>query len=164
MEQHPIVTVRPALEAEVPLILQFIQELAAYERLSDAVVATEADLRATLFGPQRYAQTLFGCVDGAPVGFAVYFFNYSTFLGRPGLYLEDLYVRPQARGQGVGRRLLGYLAHTAVERGCGRLEWAVLDWNEPALRFYRTLGALPASGWLIHRLTGSALTGLARGV
>ena len=157
-----MITIRPASETEVATILAFIRELADYERLAHAVTATEADLRATLFGAQRYGYALFACSDERPVGFAIYFFNYSTFLGRPGLYLEDLYVRPEARGRGVGRRLLAHLARLAVERGCGRFEWSVLDWNEPAIRFYRSLGAEPASEWTLYRLSGAPLEALAR--
>ena len=157
-----MITIRPASETEVATILAFIRELAEYERLAHAVTATETDLRATLFGHQAYGHALFACIDERPVGFAIYFFNYSTFLGRPGLYLEDLYVRPEARGRGVGRRLLAYLARLAVERGCGRFEWSVLDWNEPAIRFYRSLGAEPASVWTLYRLSGAPLTALAR--
>ena len=156
-----MITIRAASETEVATILAFIRELADYERLAHAVTATEADLRATLFGAQRYGYALFACIDERPVGFAIYFFNYSTFLGRPGLYLEDLYVRPEARGRGVGRRLLAYLARLAVERGCGRFEWSVLDWNEPSIEFYRSLGALPLEEWRAYRLEGEALSRLA---
>ena len=155
------VSVRPAAEKEVGLILAFIRELADYERLAHEVVATEEDLHVSLFGPRRFAEVVFGCLDGAPVGFALYFHSYSTFLGRPGLYLEDLYVRPAARGRRVGRRLLAWLAQTALERGCGRLEWAVLDWNEAAIGFYRKLGAVDKDEWKIFRVTGTALARLA---
>jgi len=157
-----VISIRPAVETEIPLILAFIRELAEYERLAHAVTASEADLRHSLFGPERYAHALFACDGDTAVGFAIYFFNYSTFLGRPGLYLEDLFVRPQARGRGVGRTLLVHLARLAVERGCGRFEWAVLDWNEPAIRFYRALGAEPAAEWTLFRLSGAALADLAR--
>jgi len=159
-----VITIRAAVEAEIPVILGFIRELAEYERLLHAVTATEADLKHSLFGPERYAHALLACEGGTAVGFAIYFFNYSTFLGRPGLYLEDLYVRPAARGQGVGRRLLAHLARVALERGCGRFEWSVLDWNEPAIRFYRSLGAQPASEWTLFRLSGAELAALARSV
>jgi GNAT superfamily N-acetyltransferase len=155
------ITIRPAREHEVPLILAFIRELAEYERLSSAVVATEEDIRASLFGPRPYAEAVFACLDNDPVGFALFFHNFSTFLGRPGLYLEDLFVRPVARRKGVGRQLLNYLAKLAVDRGCGRLEWAVLDWNEPAIRFYRSIGAVAIDEWTIFRLTGPALQQLA---
>ena len=156
-----VITIRPAEEHEVPLVLAFIRELAEYERLSDQVVATEEGLRRALFGPRPYAEVVFACLGGEPVGFALFFHNFSTFLGKPGVYLEDLYVRPAARGRGVGRRLLEWLAGVAVERGCGRLEWAVLDWNEPAIAFYRKLGARLLDDWRIFRLTGPALERLA---
>ena len=154
-------TVRPAAEHEVPEVLRFIRELAVYERLEHEVVATEAALRAALFGPRPYAEVAFACLDGTPVGFALFFHNFSTFVGKPGIYLEDLFVRPEARGRGVGRSLLAWLARTALERGCGRLEWAVLDWNEPAIGFYRSLGAADQSEWTTYRLDGPALTRLA---
>jgi GNAT superfamily N-acetyltransferase len=156
------VTIRAAQADETPLILQFVRELARYERLEHQVVATEAGLRATLFGPRPYAEVAFVCLDGEPVGFALFFHNFSTFLGRPGIYLEDLFVRPECRGRGLGRRLLGWLASLAVARGCGRLEWAVLDWNEPSIGFYRGLGAVPLDEWTVFRLTGEALEALAR--
>ncbi len=153
--------IRPAEPSEAGLVLEFIRELAAYERLSAQVVATEADLRETLFGPHAYAHALFAWLGGAPAGFAVYFFNYSTFRGRPGLYLEDLFVRPAARGRGIGRGLLVHLARLALERGCGRLEWAVLDWNAPAIAFYRSLGAEAVDDWTIFRVHGVPLERLA---
>lgn len=157
------ITIRPAGEHEVPVILQFIRDLAQYEHLEHEVIATEAMLRDTLFGPRPYAEVVFACLNGGPVGFALFFHNYSTFLGRAGIYLEDLYVRPEARGHGVGRRVLTWLAATAISRGCGRLEWAVLDWNEPSIRFYRNLGAVPLNEWTTFRVTGPALTQLAQG-
>ncbi len=157
-----MISIRPARRADVPQILAFIRELAEYERLSHAVVATEADLLGSLFGREPCAHALLATRDAEPVGFAVYFYNFSTFLGRPGLYLEDLYVRPAARGLGIGRRLLVTLARLAVERGCGRMEWAVLDWNEPAIGFYRKLGAAPNADWTTYRLSGEALGKLAR--
>jgi GNAT superfamily N-acetyltransferase len=153
--------VRPAAEHEVAVILGFIRELAEYEHLAHEVVATEDELRASLFGARRYAEVVFGCLNDVPVGFALFFHSYSTFLGRPGLYLEDLYVRPAARGRRVGLRLLAWLAQTAVERGCGRLEWAVLDWNEPAIGFYQKLGAVVKDEWKVFRVTGTALARLA---
>jgi GNAT superfamily N-acetyltransferase len=156
-------SVRPAAAHEVPLVLTFIRELARYERLEHKVLATESGVAAALFGPRPYAEVVFGCLDATPVGFALYFHNFSTFLGRPGIYLEDLFVRPEARGQGVGRRLFGWLARTALERGCGRLEWAVLDWNEPSIGFYRSLGAAPLDEWTTFRLADEALERLARG-
>ena len=155
------VTIRPALEHETPLILQFVRELAQYERLEEQMVAEEAQMRAALFGPRPYAEVVFACWEGEPVGFALFFHNFSTFLGRPGIYLEDLFVRPGFRGRGLGRRLLAWLAKLAVERGCGRLEWAVLDWNAPAVGFYRSLGAVAMDEWTVFRLTGPALEALA---
>jgi len=157
------ITIRPAGEYEVHLILQFIRDLAVYEHLEHEVVATEAQLREVLFGQRRYAEVVFACLDGDPVGFALFFHNFSTFLGRPGIYLEDLFVRPQARGHGVGRRLLAWLAAEAVSRRCGRLEWSVLDWNEPSIQFYRNLGAVHMQEWQIFRVTGPALSQLAAG-
>lgn len=152
---------RPATERDLPLILAFIQELAEYERLRHEAVATEEQLRETLFGERPYAEVVLAELGTEPVGFALFFHSYSTFLGRPGLYLEDLYVRPEARGRGVGRRLLTHLAGIARERGCGRLEWSVLDWNEPAIGFYRALGARPLDGWTVFRVAGEALEALA---
>ena len=154
-------SVRRAAEHEVALILDFIRELAQFEHLAHEVVATEGKLRAGLFGPRPFAEVVFACVDAEPVGFALYFHSFSTFLGRPGLYLEDLFVRPAQRGRGVGRYLLLWLARTALERGCGRLEWAVLDWNEAAIGFYRKLGAELKEEWKTCRVTGSALEALA---
>jgi GNAT superfamily N-acetyltransferase len=155
------ITVRPAVEPDVPVILRFIRDLAEYEHLEHEVVATEASLREALFGSRPYAEVVLACLDGEPVGFALFFHNFSTFLGRAGIYLEDLFVRPEARGHGVGRRLLTWLAATAVTRNCGRLEWSVLDWNEPSIRFYRNLGAVPMDEWTMFRVTGPALTRLA---
>jgi GNAT superfamily N-acetyltransferase len=155
------ITIRRAETHEVPLILAFIRDLAEYERLSHEVVATEKSLRETLFGPRPHAEVIFACLDGEPVGFALFFHNYSTFLGQPGIFLEDLFVRPHARGHGVGKLLLQWLARTAVERNCGRLEWNVLDWNEPAIGFYRKLGARPMDEWRTFRLTGAELQTLA---
>jgi GNAT superfamily N-acetyltransferase len=157
------IIIRPAGEHEVPLILQFIRDLAQYEHLEHEVRATEAMLREVLFGQRRYAEVVFACRGAAPVGFALFFHNFSTFLGRPGLYLEDLFVRPEARGLGIGRRLLTWLAAEAVSRNCGRLEWTVLDWNEPSIRFYRSLGAVHMKEWQIFRVTGPALSQLAGG-
>jgi GNAT superfamily N-acetyltransferase len=155
-------TLRPATEADVPHILGFIRELAAYEKLEHQVVATEAQLAAHLFGPRPAAEVVLAEIDGRPVGFALFFHNFSTFLGRPGLFLEDLYVQPHARGHGIGRALLTHLAGLAVARGCGRMEWSVLDWNEPAIGFYKSLGAVPMDEWTVFRLTGDALIALAR--
>jgi GNAT superfamily N-acetyltransferase len=148
-------------EQDVPAILTLIRGLAEYEKLSAEVTATEEGLRKSLFGPERAAEVLIAWADEKPVGFAVYFQNYSTFLGRPGIYLEDLFVLPEWRRHGYGRSLLAEVARVAVERKCGRLEWSVLDWNEPALRFYRSLGAKAMDEWTIHRLTGDAIRRLA---
>lgn len=153
--------IRAATEADVPLVLDFIRRLAEYERLSHEVVADEPLLRRTLFGARPGAEVRIAELDGRPVGFALFFHTFSTFLGRPGLYLEDLFVLPEARGRGVGRALLAHLARVALARDCGRLEWSVLDWNEPALRFYRSLGAHPMDDWTVHRVTGTALDRLA---
>jgi GNAT superfamily N-acetyltransferase len=155
------VSVRAAEEDEVPLILSFIRELALFERLTHEVVATEELLREALFGARRYAQVVLACLEGEPVGFALYFFSFSTFLGRPGLYLEDLFVRPAARGRGIGKQLLKWLAAHALERGCGRLEWAVLDWNVEAIAFYLKLGALLKDEWKTCCVAGTALETLA---
>lgn len=155
------VHLRNATVADVPLILRFIRGLAEYERLAHEVVATEASLRDTLFGESPAAHVLLAELEGAPAGFALYFFNYSTFLGQPGLYLEDLFVDPSRRGRGVGRALLTQLASIAEARGCGRMEWSVLDWNVDAIGFYRRLGAEGMSEWTVHRVTGEALARLA---
>ncbi|HXN80370.1 MAG TPA: GNAT family N-acetyltransferase [Steroidobacteraceae bacterium] len=156
------IRIRPALSQDLPQVLAFIRELAVYERLEDQVVATEADLAAALFGARPYAEVVLGCLGETPVGFALFFHNFSTFLGKPGIYLEDLFVRPEARGVGVGKRLLAWLARTALERGCGRLDWAVLNWNEPSIGFYRSLGATAVDEWTTFRLTGAALQRVAR--
>ncbi len=149
--------IRPASIDDVPLILSLIRELAAYERLADEVVADEAALRETLFGERPSAEVIIGAIEGDPVCFALYFQSYSTFLARPGITLEDVYVRPAHRGRGFGCALLAHLARTAVARGCGRLEWAVLDWNAPAIGFYESIGAVPMSDWTVYRLAGTAL-------
>jgi GNAT superfamily N-acetyltransferase len=153
--------VRPAVPGDVPAIHQLIRGLAEYERLADQAVATEEDIRRSVFGDPARAEVLMGMEGSEAVGFALYFHNYSTFLGRHGVYLEDLFVRPHARGRGYGRRLLATLAAIARERGCTRLEWSVLDWNEPAIRFYRSLGANAMDQWTVYRLTGAALDALA---
>jgi GNAT superfamily N-acetyltransferase len=157
----PELEIRAATEDDVPLILSLIRELAEYERLSHEVVATEEALRDSLFGERRVAEALVGYLERDPAGFALFFHNFSTFLGKPGIYLEDLYVRPEFRGAGVGRAMLVHLAGLATERGCGRLEWSVLDWNEPAIGFYKRIGASPVSGWTVYRVTGEALEELA---
>jgi GNAT superfamily N-acetyltransferase len=157
------ITIRSATIDDVPLILSFIRGLAAYEKLLDAVKATEEMLRDTLFGPRPGAEVLIAEDDGKPVGFALFFQNYSTFLAQRGIYLEDLFVIPEARGRGVGRVLLQRLATVALERDCGRLEWAVLDWNAPAIGFYKRMGAVPMEDWTVYRLSGSALDRMARG-
>ncbi len=154
-------TIRPATERDIPTVLAFIRELADYERLSHEVSATEEDLAEALFGVRPFVEVILGESEGEPVGFALFFHNFSTFLGRPGIYLEDLYVRPEYRGRGVGKALLARLASIAVERRCGRLEWSVLDWNSPSIAFYNSLGAVPMDEWTIYRLTGESLARLA---
>ena len=161
MAAHPLPSIRPATIDDVPLIRALIAELAEYERLADAAVATDDDLRAQLFGAQPAAEVLIGEVDGEAAGFALFFHNFSTFLGKRGLYLEDVFVRPAFRGAGLGRHLMATLARIAVQRGCGRFEWSVLDWNEPAIRFYRSLGATGMDGWTVQRLDGEGLHALA---
>jgi GNAT superfamily N-acetyltransferase len=153
----PEVEIRAATEEDIPLVLQFIRDLAVYEKLEHKVVATEDGLRQTLFGSPRFAEVIFASVSGKEAGFALFFHNFSTFLGQPGIYLEDLFVKPEMRGRGVGKALLAHLARLAQERGCGRLEWAVLDWNTPSIEFYKRLGAVPLSDWITFRLTGEAL-------
>lgn len=152
---------RRATKADVPLILEFIQDLAVYERLRDSCVASEEKLRATLFSDNPAAEVIIASIDGKPKGFALFFHNYSTFLAQRGMYLEDLFVRPDARGKGVGFALLSELARIAVERECGRLEWAVLDWNQLAIDFYKRIGATPLDDWTVFRLTGESLKQLA---
>ena len=156
------IAIRFATVDDVPTVLHFIRSLARYEKLEHEVVADEAGLRATLFGARPGAEVLLAEHGGAPVGFALFFTNYSTFLGKPGLYLEDLFVEPAARGRGIGLALMSALARIAVEREYGRFEWAVLDWNTPALEFYRALGALPQSEWTVQRVVGEPLAALAR--
>ena len=153
--------IRPATPADLPTIAALIRELAEYEKLSHAVEFDERQLHAHLFGPRPYAEVLIAEADGQPVGFALFFHNFSTFRGKPGVYLEDLFVRPAARGRGLGKKLLAALAKLAVERGCARVEWSVLDWNEPAIGFYKSLGAEPMDEWTVYRLTGPALSALA---
>ena len=146
----------------MPLIADLIRQLAKFEKLEDEVVMTEELLRAGLFGPRPYAETVIAEDDAQPIGFALFFHTFSTFLARPGMYLEDLFVLAEHRGHGVGRALLAHLAQIAIERGCGRLEWAVLNWNQEAIRFYERLGARPNSEWTVYRLTGEALSSLGR--
>jgi GNAT superfamily N-acetyltransferase len=150
-----------AVEDDLPLILHFIEKLAEYERLRNVCVASEDNLRATLFGDRPAAEVLIARIGNEPVGFALFFHNYSTFLAQRGVFLEDLFVNPDARGRGVGRALLARLAQIAVERDCGRLEWFVLDWNDLAISFYRSLGAVPMDDWTMFRLAGDALGNLA---
>ncbi|MET0327811.1 MAG: GNAT family N-acetyltransferase [Luteimonas sp.] len=156
------VTLRPARPEDVPLVLGLIRELADYERLAEAVVADETLLHASLFGASPAAEVVIAEADGTAAGFALFFHTFSTFLGRRGLYLEDLFVRPPHRGRGIGRALMRHLAALAVTRDCGRFEWTVLDWNAPAIGFYRALGAQPQDGWTVQRVEGAALHALAR--
>jgi GNAT superfamily N-acetyltransferase len=150
-------TIRRAEEHEVPLVLSFVRELAEYERLAHEMVATEADMHRALFGPRPYAEVVFACLDKEPVGFALFCYNFSTFLAKPGIHLEDLFVRPACRGRGIGLALLKWLARETLARNCGRLEWAVLDWNAPSIRFYDSLGARAMKEWFTYRLAGAAL-------
>ena len=155
------IQIRPATERDAAIVLEMIQALADYEKLAHAVRATEQTIRESLWGPQPAAEVIIATVAGRPAGFALFFHNYSTFLAQRGLYLEDLFVKPEYRGHGVGRALLTWLARIAVERNCGRFEWSVLDWNQPAIDFYKRLGAVPLSEWTVFRVTGDALTRLA---
>lgn len=154
-------TIRPATCTDLPLIAQFIRDLAAYEKLSHEVRFDEAVLADRLFGARPYAEVIIGELDGTPQGFALFFHNFSTFEGRPGIYLEDLFVRSEARGSGLGKALLSHLAKLAVERDCARLEWWVLDWNRPSIGFYQSLGAKLMDEWTVMRVDGAALTQLA---
>jgi len=154
--------IRPAERADVPLVAGLIRQLARFEKLEHEVVLTEELLDAGLFGARPYAEAVMAEQDGEAIGFALFFHTFSTFLARPGLYLEDLFVLPDHRGHGVGRALLAHLAQLALERGCGRLEWAVLNWNQEAIRFYERLGARPNSEWTVYRLAGEALQALGR--
>jgi GNAT superfamily N-acetyltransferase len=149
--------IRQAVEADIPLILRFIRQLAAYENLSDQVIATEDTLRGWMFR-QNKAEALIGELNGVPVGFALYFYNFSTFLGRSGIYIEDLYLIPEVRGRGYGKAIFRHLCKFCLERGCGRLEWACLDWNRPSIDFYLSLGACPMRDWTVYRLSESAMT------
>ena len=154
-------SIRAATPADISLIGQFIRDLAEYEKLAHAVRFDEAVMAQKLFGPRPYAEVLIGEIDGLAQGFALFFHNFSTFEGRPGIYLEDLFVRPDSRGSGLGKALLGKLAALAVERDCARLEWSVLDWNTPAIDFYKSLGATPMDEWSVYRVDGDALDNLA---
>lgn len=154
--------IKPATVHDVPLILSFIKELAEYEKLLHEVVATETILKETLFGDKSHAEVIIGYLNEKPASFALYFHNFSTFLGRPGIYLEDLFVKPEARGKGIGQKMLAYLANEARSRKCSRLEWWVLDWNETAIGFYKRIGAKPMDEWTVYRLTGESLDNLAK--
>ena len=158
----PAIEIRPAVTGDCALILHFIRELAEYEKALPEVVASEGDLRAALFGDNPGAFALICSVGGKPAGFALYFFNFSTWLGKSGLFLEDLYISPEYRGSGAGKALLKHLAKLAVDKGCGRFEWNVLDWNKPAINFYESFGAQPQSEWIGYRLTGDALRDFAK--
>lgn len=158
---QPVIAIRPAVVADAGLILAFIRELAEYEQLSHEVAADEAGLATQLFGEHPRAEALIAEVDGAPAGFALFFHSFSTFVGKPGLYLEDLFVRPAFRGHGLGKRLMVRLAQIAIERDCGRFEWSVLDWNQPAIDFYRRLAAVGMDAWTVQRVSGDALQALA---
>lgn len=155
------IKIRFATENDIPLILQFIRELAEYEKLLDQVTATEEILRKNLFGKKAHAEVIIAELDHKPVGFALFFHNFSTFLGKSGIYLEDLYVHEDARGHGIGKKMLKFLANLAIERNSGRLEWWVLDWNKNAIDFYKKLGAVPMDDWTVYRVTGDALKNLA---
>lgn len=160
---HNSLRIEAASENDAPLILSFIGKLAEYEKLSHRVSATEEDIREHVFGPNRSAEALVAYWDDEPAGFALYFRNFSTFIGKPGLYLEDLFVEPEQRGKGIGKALLIQLAKIAIDRGYGRIEWAVLDWNAPSIEFYRSLGAIALDDWTLYRLTGDPLSRLALG-
>ncbi|MDI3310127.1 MAG: GNAT family N-acetyltransferase [Thermoanaerobacterium sp.] len=153
--------IRFAVENDVPLILNFIKDLAEYEKLLSEVVATEELLKESLF-ERKVAEVVIGEYDGEPVGYALFFHNFSTFLGRPGIYLEDLYIKPEMRGKGFGKIMLAFLAKLALERNCGRLEWSCLDWNEPSIKFYRQIGAVPMDEWTVYRVYDKALVDLAK--
>lgn len=159
--ENPI-HIRKGVVEDCELILNFIRQLGEYEKLSHEVVATTSQLKQTLFGVKAFANVLIAEYDNKPVGFSLYFFNYSTFLAKPGLYLEDLFVLPEMRGKRVGKSLLIHLANIALENNCGRFEWSVLDWNQPAIDFYQSIGANPMDGWTIQRVSGDALKVLAK--
>ena len=153
----PNIKVRKAIVEDTPLILHFIKQLAIYEKAEDEVIATETDIKNSLFSDSATAYALIALLDDKPAGFAVYFYNYSTWLGKKGIYLEDLFVLPEYRGVGLGKALLKHLAQIAIKNNCGRFEWSVLDWNQPAIDFYKSIGAKPQNEWIIYRLTGDAL-------
>ncbi|ODS23177.1 GNAT family N-acetyltransferase [Candidatus Endobugula sertula] len=155
------IAIRPATKDDAALILHLIKELAIYEKAEQEVIATSEDIRQSLFAENSTAHGLICTIDDKPIGYAVYFFNYSTWLGKPGLYLEDLYVTSECRGQGAGKLLLKHLANIALDKGCGRFEWSVLDWNEPAIQFYQSIGAKPQNEWVAYRLVGAALKAFA---
>jgi len=155
------ITLRVAEEKDGSTIFNFIKALAEYEKLSNEVFATEEQLKKTLFGKAKYAEVVIADYKNQPAGFMLFFHNYSTFLGKPGIYLEDLFVKPELRGKGIGKILLSYLGKLAVERDCGRIEWAVLDWNEPSIQFYKNLGAVPMDEWTVFRVTGDKINKLA---
>lgn len=157
------IVIRSAVAEDIPAILGFVKELAEYEHLSHMVTATEADLREALFGERPYAEAIVATWRGEAAGFGLFFHNYSTFLARPGIYIEDVYVRPSHRGRGLGKALLARIAAIAVARRCARIEWSVLKWNEPSIRFYRSLGAAPLEEWQMFRMTGEAISRLAAG-
>ena len=161
MSTTSIFKIRPAKEEDAPVILSLIKELAEYEHLSHEVVASVNDIRETLFGGRPFAETLIGEYEGVPISFALFFYNFSTFLGKPGIYLEDLYVQPKHRGKGFGSKMLAHIAALAKERSCGRFEWSVLNWNTPAIRTYEKLDATPMKEWVLYRLSGEALDRLA---
>ena len=156
------ITLRFATEVDTPLIFNFIKDLAQYEKLFNEVEATEELLKSTLFGERKFVEILIAEYKEKPAGFAIFFYNFSTFIGKPGIYVEDLFVIPEFRKLGIGKTLLSYITKLGAERNCGRIEWAVLDWNEPAIQFYRSLGSIPKNEWTIYRLNGSALTDLAK--
>jgi GNAT superfamily N-acetyltransferase len=161
MAQDSNIRIKLATEKDIPILLAFIRGLAEYEQLLDEVIATEERLHQTLFGARRFAEAIIAYEADSPAGFALFFHNYSTFLAKPGIYLEDLFVQPTARGKGIGRKLLAYLARLAKERNCGRLEWAVLNWNERAIHFYKEMEARPMNEWIVFRLAGDSLEKLA---
>ena len=154
--------IRPAVENDAGTIFSLVKELADYERLTHEVVATENDIRRSLFGERPFAEALIGEYERTPISFALFFYNFSTFIGKPGIYLEDLYVKPEYRSKGLGRKMLAYIARLAIKRNCGRFEWSVLDWNTPAIRTYDRLNAKPMQDWILYRLTGGALAELAK--